>query len=382
MGDLTTWDIGPYHSSLPAPMKLSLSLDGEMIAHCKLETGFLHRGLEKSFELHPWISLIPYADHLDPENAVFGELTLCQAIEEIARIEVPPRAQSIRLILAELTRISSHLHFIVKMGMAVGTDTIVHYVLRDREKILDLFELLTGARFSLNFLRYGGVNADVTEGFIERVIETCEMIRIRIKEYNDLFTFNYGFLKRTAYIAPLSKEDILRCGITGPNARASGVSFDMRKNLSDMPGSIPNNMQRNLQGYEKLDFQIPIGRGEGGILGDAHDRFLIRLREMGQSIELLKQVTEKIPAGEYIAKRIEPTFVVPAGEAYARIESSRGLLGCHVVSDGRSFPNRVAFRTPTVAALMAIPKVTRGIRIEDLPVVLASFDLSIAEADR
>lgn len=367
--DLTSWEVGPYHGSLPAPMIVRLSLDGEIVVHCSLETGFLHRGLEKAFEVHSWSSLTPYADHLDPEHALFGELVLCEAVEEIAGIEVPIRARRIRLILAELTRLSAHLLFIVKMAKSVGTETIIHYVLRDREKILDLFELLTGARFSINFLRFGGVRADVTEGFIERILEVCELIRIRMREYNDLFTFNYSFLKRTATIAPLSVSLIEACGITGPNARASGVPFDHRKNEESSE-------------YQTLDFEVPLGRGEGGRRGDVHDRFLVRLREIGQSIELLKQLAEKLPRGEYLQARIAYDLKIPSGEAYSHVESSRGLLGCYVVSDGKGRPNRVQFRTPTVASLMAVPELVRGIRVEDIPVVLASLDLGIAEADR
>ncbi|MEO5969547.1 MAG: hypothetical protein ABIQ95_06435 [Bdellovibrionia bacterium] len=367
--DLTLWEIGPYHGSLPAPMRMSLSLDGEIIASCKVETGFLHRGLEKTCELHPWQAVISYADHLDPEVAVFGELAVCLAVEEIGDIEIPPRAKSIRIILCELSRISAHLTFIVRMAKAVGSETIIHYVLRDREKILDLFELLTGARFSLNFLRFGGVNADVTDGFIERVLEVCEMIRIRMREYNDLFTFNQGFLNRTSCLAVISPELIRTCGITGPNSRAAGNPFDIRKNAAYL-------------GYDELDFEVPVGRGEGGSIGDVHDRFLLRLREITQSMEILKQIAEAVPIGNYINPNIEKGYVVPAGEAYSRIESSRGLLGCHVVSDGKSNPSRIQFRPPTLANLMAVSYLVPGIRIEDLPVVLSSLDLGIAEADR
>lgn len=367
--DLTTWEIGPYHGSLPAPMRLKLSLDGEIVADCQVETGFLHRGLEKTFELHSWKASIAYADHLDPEGAVFGELALCLAVEEIGEISVPARAQYIRVILAELTRISAHLAYIVRMAKAVGSETIIHYVLRDRERILDLFELLTGARFSLNFLRFGGVRMDVTDGFIERVLEVCEMIRIRMKEYNDLFTFNHGFLKRTTFVGTLSSDLVRSCGITGPNARASGVVFDVRKDLPYM-------------GYNELDFEIPLGKGEGGTMGDVHDRFLIRLREISQSMEILKQITENVPAGEYINGKLDKDYVVPPGEAYSRIESPRGLLGCHVVSDGKENPSRIQFRPPSLANLIAIPRLLTGVRIEDLPVVLASLDLGIAEADR
>lgn len=369
MTDLTLWEIGPYHSSLPAPMRMKLYLDGEVISSCEVETGFLHRGLEKACELHSWRSVVAYSDHLDPESAVYGELALCLAVEEIGDIHVPPRAQSIRVILAELTRISAHLAYMVRMAKAVGSETIIHYLLRDREKVLDLFELLTGARFSINFLRFGGVSADITDGFIERVLEVCDLIRFRMKEYNDLFTYNHGFLKRTTYVGTLSQELVLNCGITGPNARASGISFDVRKVLPYLR-------------YDQLEFEVPVGSGEGGNRGDAHDRFILRLREMSQSLEILRQICDTVPQGEFINRKLDKDAIVPAGEAYSRIESPRGLLGCHVVSDGSSRPSRVHFRVPSLSNLMAISHLLVGIRIEDLPVVLASLDLGIAEADR
>lgn len=367
--DVTAWEIGPYHGALPAPMKLKLRLDGEVIVSGTVETGFLHRGLEKAIELHSWQAAVAYSDHLDPEAAVFGELALCLAVEEMGGLEVPERAQAIRVILSELTRVSNHLANVVKVAQAAGGETLVHYVLRDRERILDLFELLTGARYSLNFLRYGGVSADVTEGFIERVLETCEILRQRLREYNDLFTFNQTFMRRTSGVGAISVSEILRHGVTGPNARASGAAFDVRR-------------AHPYSGYEKIDFEIPVGRGSNGDGGDAHERFLVRLREISQSLEILRDVAESIPAGDHSAMMIDREFVVPRGEAMARVESSRGLLSCHVVSDGGRFPLRVQFRTPTPSHLPLIPTLLTGLRVEDLPLVLASIDLKIAEADK
>jgi NADH-quinone oxidoreductase subunit D len=363
--DLTLWEIGPYHGSLPGPMKLRLRLDGEIIVSGEVETGYLHRGLEKAFELHSWQSSISYSDHLDPESAAFGELALCQAVEEISEIEVPARAQCIRVIISELTRISSHMGFIVRMARAVGAETMVHYVLRDRERILDLFELLTGARFSLNFMRFGGVKADVTEGFIERVLEVGDLTQIRLKEYNDLFTFNHAFLKRTADIGIIIPELVTKYGVSGPNSRASNVPFDVRKVYP-------------YSGYDKLDFDLAMDSTGGG----AHSRFLVQLREIAQSVGILKQAAEHVPAGDFAIARIEKDFAVPAGEGYSRVESARGLLGCHVVANGTTNPARVQFRSPTSAHLLLIPELLKGIRVEDLPVLLASLDLGMAEADR
>jgi NADH-quinone oxidoreductase subunit D len=367
--DLTSWEIGPYHGSLPGPMRLRLKLDGEIMVHGSVETGFLHRGLEKSFELHSWQSATAYADHLDPENAVFGEFALCLAVESIGKIPVPARAQCIRIILSELTRVSSHLGFIARMAKVVSSESTVHFVLRDREKILDLFELLTGARFSLNFLRYGGVASDVTEGFVERVLEVCDLIRIRLKEYNDIFSFNDAFLRRTSFIGVTPTGNVLKYGVTGPNARSAGLAFDVRK-------------AHPYSGYEQVDFESPVGTGEGGTIGDAHDRFVLRLREISQSLEILKQLVDNIPGGEFHTLTVDREFKVPAGEAYSRIESSRGLLGCHVVSDGGEKPCRIQFRAPSSASLMLLPDLIVGSKLEDLPVILSSLDIGMAEVDR
>jgi NADH-quinone oxidoreductase subunit D len=367
--DISRWEMGPYHPALPGPMVLRLNSDGEVIVSAETKTGFLHRGLEKAIEGHPWISTLAYVDHLDPEASVFGEAVVCMAAEEAGKIPVPPRAQMIRVVLLELARISSHFRFITRFAKTMDAETLMHYVLRDRERVLDLFELVTGVRFSLNYLRFGGVSADVTEGFIERVLEVCEVLRIRLKEYNDLFTFNHVFLNRAKGTGVLSREQAERYGVTGPNARASGLDFDVRK-------------AHPYLSYSSLDFEAPIGRAAEGTLGDVHSRFILRLREAAQSIEILKQASEKMPEGEFTSIKVDGEFRLPRGEAYARIESSRGLLGCHLVSDGGSKPARIQFRTPSSAALAVVPGLLCGARLEDLGPILASMDLSLAEADR
>ncbi len=368
--DLTQWSIGPYHGALPGAMKLSLELDGEVVVSGQVETGFLHRGLEKSLELQRWQASVSYADHLDPESAIHGELALCLAVEQVAGIGVPPRAQAIRVITAELSRISSHFAYIARIAKTVGAHTMMHYVLRDREKLIDLFELLTGARFSLNYLRFGGVSADVTEGFVERVLEACELIRIRLKEYNDLFSFNQAFLKRTRGIGIITLDAAKRFGSTGPNLRASGGTFDVRK-------------AHPYSGYDRYDFDVPVGRDEGGEKsGDAHSRYLLRLREITQSLEILKQAAETLPVEACEPAKVNKDFRVPEGEGYVRIEGSRGLVGCHVVSGQSDRPERVSFRAPSVAHIQLVPEALQGYRLEDVPVILASLDLSIAEVDR
>lgn len=368
--DLTRWTLGPFHGALPGAMRLSLQLDGEIVSHAEVESGFLHRGLEKALELHRWHAAVTYADHLDPEAAIHGELALCLAVERLAGIQIPERAQAIRVIVAELSRVSSHFAYMARMARAVGATTMMHYVLRDRERLLDLFELLTGGRFSINFLRFGGVSSDVTEGFVERVLEAREMIRIRLKEYNDLLSFNHAFLRRTRGIGVISREAALRHGATGPNLRASGESFDLRK-------------WAPYSGYDRIDFDVPVVAEEGTeIPGDSHSRYLQRLREINQCLEILKQVTESMPQGPFEGPKVTPQFQVPMGEGYAAIEGARGQVGCHVFSDGGNQPQRISFRTPSTAHLRLVPEALRAQRVEDVPVILASLDLCLAEVDR
>lgn len=367
--DLAKCVIGPYHPALPGLCRMTLDLDGEYIVKAALETGFLHRGLEKAIQLHSWQSAIVYADRVDPENAIVGELALCCAVEEIGRFPVPERAKKIRLILLELSRVSSHLLFIAKLARITETETALHYALRDREKALDLFELLTGARFALNYLRYGGVAADVTEGFLERVLEFCELMKGRIKEYNDLLSYHRVFIQRTMGIGVISPEQVLRLGLTGPTARSSGVTLDLRKTEGQ-----PD--------YSGLDFDVPVGQGESGFKGDAYDRFLVRVRELTQSLRILKQLSENIPSGPHCELVCGRDFSLVRGEAYSRVEGPRGFFGCYVYSAGGGRPARVQFRTPSTHAILGISEFLEGMRLEDMAVFLASLDLSIAEVDR
>lgn len=367
--DISTWEVGPFDAIVPGPIRLRAELDGEIIVACESETGFIHRGLEKQISRHPWSSSLVYADRLDPEAAVFGEHVFCLAVEEILGIEAPARAKGIRRIICELTRLSCHLRYMVNMARAVGSETVIHYLLRDRERILDLFELVTGGRFAPHYFRFGGVKEDVTEGFLERVNEVCDYIRIRIKEYNDILSFNYAFLRRLSNVGILQKAAVLQTGVTGPNARAAGVSMDLRK---DEPYS----------GYEAIDFSVPVGSGEFGALGDTVDRYILRLREINQSIEIIRQTVEKLPSGPFNAMTSNHEPKIPEGEAYTRVEGPRGLLGCYLVSNGGPMPFRVHFRPASLANLAILPEVLVGNRVEDLPVILCSLDLSMAEVDR
>jgi NADH-quinone oxidoreductase subunit D len=377
----STLSMGPFHPSLPGPMKLGLEIEGEVVVRSRVESGFAHRGVERCIETRPWISAVAYADRLDPEASAFAELALCLAVEEILGTEVPDRAKMIRVAVCELTRISAHLGFLVKMSETCGAKTFSHYVLRDRERVLDLFELLTGTRFLHNYFRFGGVVVDVTEGFVERVLEVCDLMLVRLKEYNDLLTYNETFLRRTRGLAPLPAAWIKRYGVTGPNARASGVAFDVRKALP-------------YSGYERAQFGVPVlssnrnADSEGGAAqqagpgGDAHSRFVIRLQEIPQSVAILRQLLESLPGGEFEGARADREVQIPRGEAYARVESSRGLLACYVASDGGPTPLRVQFRVPSAGHLRIVEPMLHGVQLQDVPVAIASLGISIAEADR
>jgi NADH-quinone oxidoreductase subunit D len=362
------WIIGPYHAWLPGPMRFFLTLKGDLVTSCKVETGYLHRDIENCLQRKPWIALQSCVDHLDPENAFFSELAISLAIESLAEISVSQRAQAIRVVLCELSRIATHLLYIAKIGQTVGLNTLQNYVLRDRESILELFELITGSRFSFNFFQIGGVKADLTDGFMERILEFCELMSSRIKEYNDLLTYHVIFLSRSVQIGVITPKTVHTFGITGPNARASGVDLDLRKVAP-------------YSGYEQYDF-LPIP--EEFQKSDVHSRFILRLHEINESMHILKQIIQRFPIGGYQneAIELEPSMTLPAGEAYARVQSSRGLLSCHLISTGKTTPTRIAFRTPSYLHLCAIPKIVHHLSVDDFWITIKSLDLSLGEADR
>ncbi len=360
---------GPSDPLLPGVFKLFAETEGDLIRSAKIETGFLHKGLEKCSEKRNWFTSMVSIDRIEPETPLFTELAFCIAVEEICNIQVPRRAQTIRLILCELGRVGSHLNFLSRLAIATGFETVSHYIFRERELILDLFELMTGRRFNPNFFRFGGVAADITEGFIERIHETTRLIEIRLREYHALMIENRAFVDRLAWQGILSTELAQFKGLTGPSARASGLRYDVRK-------------AEPYSGYEQFDFRVPLGMGSRGTTGDGFDRVMVRLEEIRESLLLLSHAVDAVPAGDFLALHTQFEFAVPAGEAYSRVESPRGMLACHVVSDGGFHPVRVQWRTPSASNIEIIPEILRGATLQDLPVVLSSFNLSMAEVDR
>ncbi len=368
--DFIEWEMGPFHVAFPGPIKLKLTLDGEIISRVKIQRGYAHRGIEKIMMSKNWRLLLPLVGRIDPENSSFAELALCMAIEDSLQLEVSDRAQAIRRIVCELNRISSNLKMFVEIAQSVCSETVIHLVLRDREAITDLFESLTGARFCFNFFRYGGVADDVTEGFLDRVLNACELISVRIKEYNDIFSFNYVFLKRSCGVGVIRADQAIDFALTGPNARASAINRDVRKS-------------KPYSGYDKIEFNIPVGNGEYGVKGDCHDRFLIRLREINESIEIIRQSCDSILPGDcFSGPGLSKDLILPEGESYQIVESPRGEFGCHIVSDGSVLPRRIQFKVPSMGHVQVLEEVLVGHCLEDLPIIFASLGVSIAELDR
>lgn len=367
---LQTLEIGPYGFALPGPMKLHLELDGEIVSDAQVEMGYLHRGVEYAMEHLPWGSAVVYADRLDPEASIFGEMAYCLAVENLMGYEVSFRVNCLRIIFCELVRVSNHLLSFSHLCRSIGLTSPIHYFLRDREKILDLFELLSGSRFMPNFLRMGGLKLEVTEGFLDRVIETTHLMDLRIKDYQILLAENSAFRKRLSHVGQVHQDVVGNFGLTGPVARASGQDFDARKNLP-------------YSSYEQFDFDTIVGAGVVGVEGDAFARFDVRLREIGQSLHLIRQAVDRLPAAK-VQDRIALDEIgrVPVGEAFSRVESPRGMLTCQVVSDGGKGPVVVRFGTPSRALVQSISAILPRTRVEDIPVILASLFFSIAEADK
>lgn len=367
--DVNSYTIGPISPRYQGPVRLDFQLKGDTIEDVRIEAGYAHRGLERSYATRTWMGAIVPTDRVDSECSISYELAFCMAVEQLCHIQVPRRAQMIRLVLCELSRVEHHLGYLVRIARAAGSDTTAHYVSRERELILDLFELMTGSRFNHHFLRYGGVAQDITEGFIERIFDAARLIHVRLREYDALMIDNRAFIDRLAWIGAVKPEDVIRYGVSGPNARAAGVHYDIRKITP-------------YSGYELLNFSVPIGRGEGGAIGDSFDRLRVRLEEIRESLMLLTQLVENIPLGDYQSLKVAADFSVPQGETCVSVESARGHVACHVVSDGSTAPVRVQWRTPSQNAIEALPLFLRGEHILDADIIAASLDFTMAEVDR
>lgn len=363
------WSIGPFHADLSGAYRLHLQLDGELVREAEIETGFTRRSVEAILTRQTWRGAIPFLDRVDPEAALFYEWCFCLAAEQLGGIETPARGRGIRVILGELSRVSSHLLHLAKVSRAAGSEAAFHLLLRDRERILDLLELLSGARHALAFLLPGGVREDVTDGFLERVQETSQQILQRVKEYNDLLTYNEAFVRRVGGRGVIGRELVEKHNISGIPAKVFSPLEDLRVMEEGRPHF----------GARLTD----IGSVEAvATAGDAHHRFVYRLHEVVQSAQLLMEMSQRLPSGPYRQKQ-ETASPLPAGRATASVEAPRGRLSVALASDGeKPGPTQVEFSTPSVPLHRALPEYLSETAIQDLSLLLHSLDLQITEVDK
>jgi len=362
-------NMGPQHPSTHGVLRLEIVVDGEIIVDVIPHIGYLHRCFEKHAEhMTNYQQVLPYADRMDYVAAMNMEHGYALAVERMMKIEVPERVEYIRVIMAELQRIASHLIAVGTFGIDAGAFTPFLYAFHDREHILDLYEMTCGARLLYNYIWIGGVSHDLPPQFIGKAKEFCTYFKPRIKQFNDLLTFNEIFVKRCANVGVLPKDVAINYACSGPMLRASGVNWDLRR---DDPYSV----------YNRFEWEPQVGKGEMGTVGDTWDRHIVRMREMEQSVRIIEQALAGIPAGNVqaaIPKRIRPE----AGEIYARTETPRGELGYYVISDGSTTPFRVKARSPAFVNLSVLPEISRGAMIADLVLIAGSVDIVLGEVDR
>ena len=357
-------NIGPQHPSTHGVFRMRVVLDGEQIVDAEMVVGYLHRSMEKLAEERTWTQNIPFTDRMDYLAAMTGNLSYCLAVEKLAGIEVPERAQVLRVLFAELQRIASH-------AMANGTfindcgawQTPLFYMFREREKVLDLFEMVCGARLTLNYMRIGGVAFDLPDEFMPRLRDLIAELPDRIAEYEQLLVDNEILLMRSRDVGVLPADLAISASVSGPMLRGSGIAWDLRK-------------ADPYSGYDDFEFDIPVGHQ-----GDCYDRFMVRMEEVRQSVRIVKQAMERIPAGRYCAD-VPLNLRPPPGEIYSRIETPKGELGFYLVSDGGPTPYRFHVRSPSLINLSALKEMVVGKSVADAIVTLGSIDINVGEIDR
>jgi NADH-quinone oxidoreductase subunit D len=381
-------NMGPQHPSTHGVLRLELTLDGEVVVQCRPVIGYLHIGIEKTFEAKTYVQGVVLTDRMDYLNPLGNNLAYALSIEKLVGCEIPARATVLRVLLAELTRIASHLMFIGSNALDLGASSPFLYCWREREKVLDFFERMSGARMMTSFIRPGGLVHDLTADILADIGTFLESMPGYIDSYEALLTGNPIFRERTEGVGVLPTDDALALGVTGPILRASGVALDIRK-------------ANPYCGYETYDFAVPTGT-----VGDCYDRYLVRVAEMRESVKICRQALDSLPAGpvqtadrkvmppprEELAKSMEAVIHhfklwtegirPPAGEAYIGVESPRGELGFYIISDGSGRPIRVHERAPSFANLQALPRITEGGAVADVVACIASMDPIMGEVDR
>jgi len=387
-GETVLLNMGPQHPSTHGVLRLLLELDGEVIVNCVPDIGFLHTGIEKNMEAKTYEKAAVMTDRLDYLNTIGNVLAYSLAIERLAELDVPPRAQAIRVILVELQRIASHLVWLGTHALDLAAMSVFLYCFREREAILDILEMCSGQRMMTTFFRPGGLWRDVPADFELAVRRFLRSFPARIDMYHALLTKNPIFMDRTRNIGRINAEDAIRWGLTGPSLRGSGPSNDIRKT-------------QPYSGYEQYDFEVPTGTN-----GDVYDRYLVRMEELRQSLRIIQQALDMLPVGPVRSnnrKYVPPPraelgtsmeavihhfklwtegFELPKGAIYSPVESPRGELGVYLESDGGPFPQRVHWRTPSFVHLQALPVLSKGHLVADLVGIIGSVDIVLGDADR
>lgn len=386
--NLVPLNIGPSHPAMHGTLRVMVELDGETIVRANPEIGYLHRCFEKMAETHPYNQVIPYTDRLNYCSAPMNNVGYCKTVEKLLGVEIPPKAQAMRVILCELSRIIDHIVAVGTGGVDLGALTGFFHLFTMREKVYTLFEKLCGARLTVSMTRVGGMAYDAPEGWFDDILRFCDEMSDAVAEIDRLMIGNKIFIKRTKDVAPVAAQDAIQWGYTGPMLRACGVNLDLRR-------------ASPYYGYDALDFDIPVGT-----TGDIYDRYLVRVEEMRQSIKIIRQVCKNIPGGDYtirdkgivlpekkdvygnieglmnhfmlVIKGLRP----PAGETYDATEAANGELGFYLISDGSANPYRLKCRPPCFAVYQSFPTVVKGWMLADAIATVASMNLIAGELDR
>ncbi|MDD3435659.1 MAG: NADH-quinone oxidoreductase subunit D [Candidatus Gastranaerophilales bacterium] len=359
-------NIGPQHPSTHGVLRFVLELDGEIIKSCEPVIGYLHRGMEKMAESRTYLQYLPTVDRVDYLGGFFNSYAFCNAVENLAQIEVSKRSRYIRVLTLEMNRLSSHLLWLGSYLLDMGATSPLFYTLRDREVLLSLFEELTGQRLMYNYYTFGGVRHDVWADWLKKVADFVEIMPRKIQDYEDIITNNPIFATRTKDIGILSKHKALQYSITGPNLRASGIDLDSRKDANNLI-------------YDELDFETKIAHS-----GDSFDRYMVRIEEMRECLKIISQCVNWLMGneGDVISPVKQPTLKVPEGEFISNVEAPRGICSCYVKSDGSGKPYRVKWRTGSYYAVQLLPKLLEGTFYPDMMAIFGSLDVIAPEVDR
>jgi NADH-quinone oxidoreductase subunit D len=366
--DLMTVNMGPQHPATHGVLRVEIKTDSEIVAEAIPHIGYLHRCFEKHCEKLDYRGVIPFVDRMDYLAAMNSELGYCLAVEKMLGTEVPERATYIRVLVSELQRLASHLMAFGTYAIDLGAFSPFLYAFQEREFILRIFEEISGARLLYNYIWIGGVWNDVNDEQLKRIKTFIDKLDQELVKYDTLVSKNKIFIERTGNVGILDLKTCFEYGLTGPVLRGSGYKWDLRK-------------QMPYCGYENYDFDVPVGDGEKGVVGDCWNRYIVRMREMSESIKIIRQVLDGIEEGPIMAK-VSKVIKPPKGQIYMRTECPRGELGYHIISDGKKTPYRVKVKSPCFTHVSVLPELGPGQMIADFVATIGSIDIVLGEVDR